>query len=164
MHAFHSSQGAPTLLTTHLPKSASVCLRSKSVLQSSPYEESLLGSLSLRLQPPSSADARKSGRRRRKLACTHLGEPRAPFHLLGVANVQSARRLPLLKGARFAARRPGAGSRLQAARRRLPPLPAGDSLVSFFPWLHFGVFFLCSAAPLAGFSDWKAGNLILPWT
>lgn len=107
-----------------------------------PYEESLIGSLSPPLQPPSSADARKSGRRRRKLACRHLGEPRAPLHLLGVANVQCARRLPLLNGARFAARRPGARSRLQAARRLLPPLPAGDSLVSFFPWLHFGGFAL----------------------
>lgn len=119
-----------------------------------PYEESLRGRLSPPLQPPSPADARKSGSRRRKLACRHLGAARAPFHLLGVANVQSARRLPLLQRARFAARRPGARSRLQAARRLLPPRPAGDSLVSFFPWLHFGV---CSALQLL-WRDFRTGR------
>ena len=70
----------------------------------------------------------------------HSGEPRLPFHLLGVANVPRALRLPLLVGARFSARSPG--TRGTAARGRACSLPPARtvtrwSLSSPLPTLAF---------------------------
>lgn len=150
--SFHPSMGTLTILTRR-PQNMP--------LEQISFESSRTSKDTSSPSPTTTTIIRGHPEKWRRMKGKSIGEPseepRIPFHLLGVANVPCALRLPLLVGARLSARSPG--TRVTAARgRACSPPPARTvahwSLSSPLPTLAF----LCSAAPLAGFSDWKAGN------
>lgn len=135
------------------PKYASVYLWSKSALKTAPPAKTPRQPLSHSRHHHLLAP-RKVAEGEGKLDWRHLGESSSPFHLLWVANVLWALRLPLLKGARWSV--PSPGTRVAAARgaAAAPSLLDGDSLVSFFPSLPLGF----SSALRLPWRDFRTGR------